>query len=126
MRTLTKAIFGVAMLAGSALAIATPANAQSNFGFYFGNGVRAPTESEAVTKIAAAFGAGIRTCTGASGFPRVTSTVDVRGIITTGTMTTTITATGIADIAAAEPSIRSEIRHALEQLSERISDLKPH
>jgi hypothetical protein len=38
MRTLTKAIFGVAMLAGSALAIA-PANAQSNFGFYFGNGV---------------------------------------------------------------------------------------
>jgi hypothetical protein len=38
MRTLTKAIFGVAMLAGSALAIATPANAQSNFGFYFGNG----------------------------------------------------------------------------------------
>jgi hypothetical protein len=37
MRTLTKAIFGMAMLAGSALAIATPANAQSNFGFYFGN-----------------------------------------------------------------------------------------
>jgi hypothetical protein len=39
MRTLTKAIFGVTMLAGSALAIATPTNAQSNFGFYFGNGV---------------------------------------------------------------------------------------
>ena len=37
MRTLTKAIFGVAMLAGSALAIATPANAQSAFGFHFGN-----------------------------------------------------------------------------------------
>ena len=37
MRTLTKAIFGVAMLAGSALAIATPANAQSTFGFTFGN-----------------------------------------------------------------------------------------
>ena len=39
MRTLTKTIFGIAMLAGSALAIATPANAESNFGFYFGNGV---------------------------------------------------------------------------------------
>ena len=38
MRTLTKAIFGMAMLAGSALAIATPANAQSSFGLYFGNG----------------------------------------------------------------------------------------
>jgi hypothetical protein len=25
------------MLAGSAVAVATPANAQSNFGFYFGN-----------------------------------------------------------------------------------------
>jgi hypothetical protein len=38
MRTLTKAIFGVAMLAGSPLALATPANAQSTFGFYYGNG----------------------------------------------------------------------------------------
>jgi hypothetical protein len=27
------------MLAGSALAVATPANAQSSFGLYFGNGV---------------------------------------------------------------------------------------
>ncbi len=42
MRTLTKAIFGVAMLAGSALAIATPANAQSNFGFSYGNGYGNP------------------------------------------------------------------------------------
>ena len=39
MRTFTKTILGVAMLAGSALAIATPANAQSSFGFYFGNPV---------------------------------------------------------------------------------------
>ena len=39
MRTFTKAILGMAMLAGSALAIATPANAQSSFGFYIGNGV---------------------------------------------------------------------------------------
>src|SRR5258706_6645032 len=39
MKTLTKTIFGIAMLAGSALAIATPANAQSGFGFYFGNPV---------------------------------------------------------------------------------------
>ena len=39
MRTLTKTIFGIAMLAGSALAVATPANAQSSFGLYFGNGV---------------------------------------------------------------------------------------
>ena len=37
MRTFTKAIFGVAMLAASALAIATPANAQSALGFYYGN-----------------------------------------------------------------------------------------
>ena len=39
MRNLTKAIFGIAMLAGSALAIATPADAQSRFGFYYGNPV---------------------------------------------------------------------------------------
>src|SRR3954471_11060895 len=38
MRTFTKAILGAAMLAGSALAVATPANAQSTFGFYIGNG----------------------------------------------------------------------------------------
>ncbi len=38
MRTFAKAILGAAMLAGSALAIATPANAQSTFGFYVGNG----------------------------------------------------------------------------------------
>ena len=37
MRTLAKTIFGVAMLAVSALAIATPANAQSTFGFHYGN-----------------------------------------------------------------------------------------
>ena len=39
MRNLTKALFGIAMLAGSALAIATPADAQSRFGFYYGNPV---------------------------------------------------------------------------------------
>ena len=38
MKTLSKAIFGAAMLAGSVLAIATPANAQSSFGFSYGNG----------------------------------------------------------------------------------------
>lgn len=39
MRTLTKAIFGMAMLAGTTLAVATPANAQTSFGFYIGNPV---------------------------------------------------------------------------------------
>ena len=59
------------------------------------------------TIIAAAFGAGIRTCIVKSGFPRGTYTADAGGIVTTGTLIATvmITATGIAAGAAKRKSI---------------------
>ncbi len=93
MRTLTKTIFGIAMLAG----MHNRASASIS-------GILSPSVSMWIeTIIAAASGAGIRTCIVKSGFPRGTPIADAGGIVTTGTLTATTTAAGIADIAAAEP-----------------------
>lgn len=78
MKTVTKNLFGAAMLIGSALAIAMPASAQPNYGFYPGGGATVPMEARAITETraltetvlsrqVAAIGAGTPACTGAFG-----------------------------------------------------------